>query len=66
MREYKAALIEGATQLLGKGLDKNPATTAVVIDEVEADIWGVAGETPAVRRARRLKGGRPGHTHDPV
>lgn len=51
-REHKAALIEGATQLLGKGLDKNPVTTGVVIDEVEADNCGVAGETVTVRRAR--------------
>lgn len=26
-------------------LDKDPATTFVVIDEVETDNWGVAGET---------------------
>lgn len=51
-REQKAALIEGATQLLVKLLDKNPATTLVVIDEVETDNWGVAGEPVTVRRTR--------------
>lgn len=30
-------------------LDKDPATTFVVIDEVETDNWGVAGETVFLR-----------------
>ena len=34
--EQKAELIAGATKLLADVLDKNPATTFVVIDEVEA------------------------------
>jgi 4-oxalocrotonate tautomerase len=33
-------------------LGKNPATTVVIIEEVEADNWGVGGETVAARRAR--------------
>lgn len=49
--EQKAALIKGATQLLMDVLGKNPATTVVVIDEVETDNWGIAGETVTVRRA---------------
>jgi 4-oxalocrotonate tautomerase len=48
----KAALIKGATELLQKTLGKNPATTFVVIDEVETDNWGIAGESVTVRRAR--------------
>jgi len=52
--EQKARLIAGATQLLVDVLGKNPATTVVVIDEVETDNWGVAGETITVRRARGL------------
>ena len=40
----KAELIEGVTQLLQKSLGKNPATTVVVIDEVDTDNWGIAGE----------------------
>jgi 4-oxalocrotonate tautomerase len=39
----KAALIQGATDLLVRVLNKEPATTFVVIDEVETDNWGVAG-----------------------
>jgi 4-oxalocrotonate tautomerase len=50
--EQKADLIKGATQLLVDVLGKNPKTTVVVIDEVETDNWGVAGETITVRRQR--------------
>ncbi len=42
--QQKAALIKGATQLLVDVLNKNPATTVVVIDEVNTDNWGVGGE----------------------
>lgn len=48
--EQKAELIKGATQLLVDVLGKNPATTVVVIDEVETDNWGVGGESITVRR----------------
>jgi 4-oxalocrotonate tautomerase len=48
--EQKAALIKGATQLLVDILGKNPATTVVVIDEVETDNWGIGGESITVRR----------------
>jgi 4-oxalocrotonate tautomerase len=48
--EQKAALIKGATQLLVDVLGKNPATTVVVIDEVETDNWGIGGETVTARR----------------
>jgi 4-oxalocrotonate tautomerase len=33
-------------------LNKNPATTFVVIDEVDTDNWGVGGETVTVLRKR--------------
>ena len=42
--EQKAKLIKGATDLMQNVLGKNPATTFVVIDEVETDNWGVGGE----------------------
>lgn len=48
--EQKKQLIEGATQLLVDVLNKNPATTVVVIDEVHTDNWGVAGEVITERR----------------
>ena len=43
-KEKKAKLIQGVTQLLVDVLDKNPATTVVVIDEVHMDNWGIGGE----------------------
>ena len=46
----KAELIKGATELLVRVLGKNPATTVVVIDEVDTDNWGVGGETVTRRR----------------
>ncbi|HKK01702.1 MAG TPA: 4-oxalocrotonate tautomerase family protein [Desulfuromonadales bacterium] len=48
--EQKDRLIKGATQLLVDVLGKNPATTVVVIDEVDTDNWGIAGETVTARR----------------
>jgi 4-oxalocrotonate tautomerase len=48
--EQKEALIKGATQLLVEVLGKNPATTVVVIDEVDTDNWGIGGETVTSRR----------------
>ncbi|HVI52086.1 MAG TPA: 4-oxalocrotonate tautomerase family protein [Candidatus Sulfotelmatobacter sp.] len=50
--EQKALLIKGATQLLVDVLGKNPATTVVVIDEVDTDNWGIGGEAVTVRRKR--------------
>jgi 4-oxalocrotonate tautomerase len=49
-RAQKAALIRGATQLLVDVLGKNPQTTVVVIEEVDTDNWGIAGETVTARR----------------
>ncbi|WP_024301081.1 2-hydroxymuconate tautomerase family protein [Pseudogulbenkiania sp. MAI-1] len=48
--EQKAELIRGATQLLVDVLGKNPATTVVVIDEVDTDNWGIGGESVTLRR----------------
>ena len=48
--EQKAQLIAGVTRLLQNVLGKNPATTVVVIDEVETDNWGIGGESITVRR----------------
>mgnify|MGYP001347560618 CR=1 FL=1 len=51
--EQKAALIKGVTDLLQNILDKNPATTFVIIDEVETDNWGIAGESVTQRRNKK-------------
>lgn len=50
--EDKQALIAGVTRLLQEVLGKNPETTVVVIDEVNTDNWGIAGEQVTKRRAR--------------
>jgi len=52
--EQKAELIAGATDLLRRVLNKNPATTFVVIDEVDMDNWGVGGEQVTQRRKKGL------------
>ncbi len=51
-KEKKEKLIEGVTQLLVDVLDKNPATTVVVIDEVNTDNWGIGGECVTEIRKR--------------
>ena len=48
--EQKAELIKGVTDLLAKVLGKNPATTFVVIDEVNTDNWGIGGVSVTERR----------------
>lgn len=52
--EQKSKLIEGVTNLLKEVLDKNPATTIVIIDEVPTDNWGIAGEQVTSRRKRGM------------
>jgi len=49
--QQKAQLIKGATDLLVNVLDKNPATTVVIIDEVDMESWGIGGE--AVKELRK-------------
>ena len=48
--EQKVELIKGVTKLLSDILGKNPATTVIVIDEVDTDNWGIGGESVTVRR----------------
>ena len=48
--EQKTKLISGVTKLLQDELGKNPATTVVVIEEVDTDNWGIGGESVTERR----------------
>jgi 4-oxalocrotonate tautomerase len=58
--EQKLALIEGATDLLSQVLNKDPATTFVIIDEVDMDNWGLDRENITTRRKREAgKSGEP-------
>ncbi len=59
-KEQKQALIQGATQLLVDVLGKNPATTVVVIDEVETDNWGIGfDQVTDLRKAAQRKAPDP-------
>lgn len=49
----KSRLIAGVTDLLQTVLGKNPATTFVVIDEVELESWGIGGLAVEDYRARQ-------------
>ncbi|MFM2343949.1 MAG: 4-oxalocrotonate tautomerase family enzyme [Pseudomonadota bacterium] len=51
--EQKQDLIKGVTDLLQNLLNKNPATTVVVIDEVNSDNWGIGGETVTQRKLKQ-------------
>lgn len=53
----KAELIGAVTELLVNILDKSPATTFVVIDEVEMEDWGVGGLPVEAYRKRARPGG---------
>lgn len=51
--EQKERLIKDVTDVLSDVLDTSPATTFVVIDEVEMENWGVGGlPVPAYRADR--------------
>ncbi|MDN5200225.1 4-oxalocrotonate tautomerase family protein [Fulvivirgaceae bacterium BMA10] len=54
-QEQKVQLIRGATQLMVDVLDKDPQTTFVVIEEVNTDNWGVAGESVTTRRKKQVQ-----------
>ena len=52
--EQKQELIQGVTKLLSDILGKNPKTTVVVIEEVDTDNWGIAGQSVTARRKQGL------------
>jgi 4-oxalocrotonate tautomerase len=51
----KLALIEGVTDLLSQVLNKDPATTFVIVDEVDTDNWGLNRENITTRRQREAR-----------
>lgn len=61
-REQKAALIRGVTDLLVGVLNKNPAQTFVVIEEVDTDNWGIAGMS--VTEYRKQEWSRAEHSSE--
>ena len=50
--EQKSQVIAEMTEVLARVLGKNPATTIVIIEEVETENWGIAGEAVSDRRKR--------------
>jgi 4-oxalocrotonate tautomerase len=53
-REQKQALIAGVTNLMTDVLNKDPHLTHVVIQEIELDDWGYAGDQVSVLRERGI------------
>ncbi|SHH77135.1 4-oxalocrotonate tautomerase [Chryseolinea serpens] len=53
-REQKQKLIKGVTDLVTNVLNKDPQLTHVVIQEVELDDWGFAGEQVSVLREKGI------------
>jgi 4-oxalocrotonate tautomerase len=52
----KAEVIAGVTEVLVRVLGKDPASTFIVIDEVELGDWGVGGMTVAAYRKHLAEG----------
>ena len=53
-REKKKALIKGITDLMTTVLNKDPHLTHVVIQEVELDDWGYAGDQVSDLRSQGI------------
>lgn len=53
-RQQKQTLIKGITDLVTDVLNKDPHLTHVVIQEVNLDDWGYAGEQVSVLREKGI------------
>ena len=53
-REKKQQLIKGITDLFTNIFNKDPHLTHVVIQEIELDDWGYAGEQTSVLREKGI------------
>ena len=53
-REQKQELISGITKLITDVLNKDPHLTHVVIQEIELDDWGYAGDQVSVLREKGI------------
>ena len=53
-REQKQQLIKGVTDVITNVLNKDPQLTHVVIQEVNLDDWGLAGEQVSVLREKGI------------
>ena len=53
-REKKQQLIKGVTDLITQVLNKDPHLTHVVIQEINLDDWGYAGDQVSVLREQGI------------
>jgi 4-oxalocrotonate tautomerase len=53
-REQKQQLIKGVTDVITTVLNKDPQLTHVVIQEIDLDNWGYAGEQTSVLREKGI------------
>lgn len=53
-RKQKQQLIKGVTDLITDVLNKDPHLTHVVIQEVELDDWGYAGDQVSILREQGI------------
>lgn len=53
-REQKQQLIAGVTNLISDILGKDPNLTHIVLQEIELDDWGFAGEQVSVLREKGI------------
>jgi 4-oxalocrotonate tautomerase len=53
-REQKQTLIKGITDLISNTLNKDPQLTHVVIQEIDLDDWGFAGDQVSVLREKGI------------
>ncbi len=57
-REQKQKLISGITSLITDILNKDPQLTHVVIQEIDLDDWGFAGEQVSILREKGITADR--------
>ena len=52
--EQKSQVMAEMTEVLARVLGKNPETTIVIIEEVETENWGIAGQPVSDRRKQKV------------
>ena len=52
--EQKSLVMAEMTEVLARVLGKNPETTIVIIEEVETENWGIAGQPVSERRKQEV------------
>jgi len=52
--EQKSQVMAEVTEVMARVLGKNPETTIVIIEEVETENWGIAGQPVSERRKQEV------------